>query len=42
MAYKVTYTSANESFGYHSAREWFDYLAEWKKEVEKPITVSVK
>ena len=42
MAYKVTYTSANEEFGYHSAREWFDYLTAWKREVEKPVTISIK
>lgn len=42
MAYKVSYTSANETFGYHSAREWFDYLAAWKREVEQPVKVSIK
>ncbi len=42
MSYKVTYCSANESFGYHSAREWFDYLKEWRKEVDRPVVVSVK
>ena len=42
MSYKVTYTSANEEFGFHSAREWFDYLKEWKKEVEKPVTWTIK
>ena len=42
MAYKVTYTSANESFGYHSAKEWFNYLKQWKKEVEQPIKVTVQ
>ena len=42
MAYKVTYTSANEEFGYHSAKEWFDYLKEWKREVEKPVVVAIK
>lgn len=42
MAYKVNYTSANETFGYHSAREWFDYLAAWKREVEQPVKVSIK
>ncbi len=41
MAYKVTYTSANESFGYHTAKEWFDYLKAWCKEVEKPVVVKV-
>ena len=42
MAYKVNYTSANETFGYHSAREWFDYLAAWKREVEQPVKVSIR
>ena len=42
MSYKVTYTSANESFGYHSAKEWFDYLKAWIKEVEKPVKVEIK
>ena len=41
MSYKVTYTSANETFGYHSAKEWFDYLKAWCKEVEKPVVVKV-
>ena len=39
MAYKVNYTSANETFGYHSADEWFNYLKAWKREVEQPIIV---
>lgn len=39
MAYKVTYTSANETFGYHNAKDWFDYLKAWRREVEQPIVV---
>ena len=40
MQYKVIYCSDNETFGYHSAKEWFDFLKEWKKEVaEKPIEI---
>ena len=42
MAYKVTYTSANETFGYHNAKEWFDYLKTWKREAEQPVIVAVK
>ena len=42
MSYKVTYTSANETFGYHTAKEWFDYLKAWCKEVEKPVKVEIK
>ncbi len=39
LSYKINYTSANEEFGYHTAREWFDYLKAWKREVERPIQV---
>ena len=39
MAYKVSYTSANETFGYHSAREWFDYLKAWKEEESQPVSI---
>ena len=39
LQYKVIYCSDNESFGYHSAKEWFEFLTEWKKAVEKPIEV---
>ena len=37
--YKVIYCSDNETFGYHSAKEWFNFLKEWKKELEQPIEV---
>ena len=37
LSYKVTYSSANEQFGYHSAKEWFDYLKAWRKEAEEPV-----
>ena len=39
LSYKVIYTSGNETFGYHSAKEWVEFLKEWKKEVEMPIEV---
>ena len=39
MHYKVNYTSANETFGYHAADEWFRYLRTWKQEIEQPIIV---
>ena len=42
MHYKVSYTSANETFGYHSANEWFSYLKTWKREVEQPVIVKEK
>jgi len=39
MSYRVIYCSDNETFGYHSADEWFKFLQAWKKEAEQPITV---
>lgn len=42
MSYKVTYTSDNETFGYHSAKDWFNYLKAWKKEVEQPVKVIIQ
>ncbi len=42
IGYKITYTSANETFGYPTANAWFDYLKTWKRELEQPIVVSVK
>ena len=42
LSYKVTYTSANEQFGYHTAQEWFDYLKAWRKEVEQPVVVTIR
>ena len=39
LSYKVVYSSDNETFGYHSAQEWFDYLRRWKKEVDTPLIV---
>ncbi len=42
MAYKVIYTSDNESFGYHNAKEWFDFLKAWRKETECPVEISIQ
>ena len=41
MAYKVVYCSANETFGYHSAQEWFDWLKLWRKEAEQPLIIKL-
>lgn len=39
LSYKVTYCSDNETFGFHSAEAWFEYLKLWKeKEVDHPST----
>ena len=40
LSYKVIYCSDNETFGYHSAEDWFNYLKQWKKnEAEQPAVV---
>ena len=41
LKYKVTYSSDNETFGYHSANDWFSHLEQWRKEVEQPVKVTV-
>lgn len=42
MAYKIAYCSDNEEFGYHSAKEWFDWLKLWRKEVDQPVKTSIR
>ena len=42
MSYKVAYCSDNEEFGYHSSKEWFEWLKAWRKEVDAPIAVDVR
>lgn len=41
LSYKIAYCSANENFGMHSKFEWFKWLKDWRKEVEKPIVVRI-
>lgn len=42
LSYKVIYASDNETFGYHSAKEWFEFLKEWKKEVfDRPLDIRI-
>ena len=42
ISYKVIYCSDNESFGYHSAKEWFEFLKEWKKEMaDRPLDIKI-
>ena len=42
MRYYITFASDNETFpeGIHSAKTFFDYLAEWKRDVEHPCVIS--
>ena len=42
LQYFITFGSDNEDFGYHSAKDWFAYLRQWKREVATPARVVVK
>lgn len=42
LHYHITFGSDNEDFGYHSAKEWFEYLKAWRKELDEPVKVTVK
>ena len=40
LHYAITFTSDKETFGYHSAKDWFDALKAWKRELE-PVRVNI-
>lgn len=42
MHYMLTYSSDDEDFGYHSAKDWFNYLKEWRNELDTPVVVKVE
>ena len=41
LSYKLAYTSANETYGFMGEKEWYQWLKEWKKQIEEPVKVSV-
>ena len=40
MSYKVACCSANEEYGFHTAKDWFDWLKAWRREAEHPVVVN--
>jgi hypothetical protein len=42
LHYKLTYTSANEDYGFRSAQEWFDYLKTWASRQQSPVKIRKK
>lgn len=42
IKYYISFTSRKETFGYKTPEEWFAYAREWKKELDNPVTVTVK
>lgn len=41
ITYYTTYTSDNETFGYHNQKEWNAFLTQWRKELAQPVDVKV-
>lgn len=41
LEYRITYSSDNENYGYHSAKDWFCFLREWKKELAQPLEIKI-
>ena len=42
LTYNISFASDNESWGMHSAKEWFAYLEEWKKTLVAEDRIVVK
>lgn len=40
LHYYVNFCSDNETFGYHSAKDWFVYLKQWRKQLDADVSVS--
>ena len=39
LRYAITFGSDKETFGFHSAKDWFSHLKEWKRELEEPLII---
>ena len=39
--YNIVFGSDNETFGFHTAKAWFAYLKEWKKELANPLKITM-
>lgn len=42
LNYRLTYSSADESFGCHNSKSWFEYLKEWKKNINLRPIIKIK
>ena len=42
LNYRLTYSSADESFGYHNSKSWFEYLKVWKKNINLRPIIKIK
>lgn len=41
LHYSLAYTSDNETYGYHSADQWFGWLKAWRYRKENPVKVVI-
>ena len=42
FTYYISFSSDNETFGMHSAKEWYAYLEEWKKMLYADVKMDIK
>ena len=42
LHYDIVFGSDNETFGFHSEKEWFDFLKEWKQGLLNPVKAEAK
>lgn len=41
FTYHIAFTSGKEIYGFDGARQWFDWMRRWKREIDNPVTVKV-
>lgn len=39
LNYSITFCSDNETFGFHSDKDWYKFLKEWKEEMSHPLII---
>lgn len=42
ITYHTAFCAAKEQDGYHTAKEWFDSLNDWKENLDHPVVIKVK
>lgn len=42
LHYKIMFCSDNESFGFHSDKDWYNFLREWKSDINNPVTITLQ
>ena len=42
FTYNIAFTCDKENFGFKDAKEWFQWMKQWKKELDNPVEISVE